>query len=167
MIDRKLYWQQLANLKAALQVSRSEKRKVRLLHNNARAHMGKVPGQKLEESGQEALSHPPYSPDLVLSDHYRFRSLRNHLITKHFDDEADLKSNFEAFFSPLPENSLKMGLWICLKDEIMLQITTMHILLINDSLFQQNLETLKRKVIGRNFASTRYNVLLHMNMKHD
>ena len=51
MIGEKLYWQQLENLKAALQVSRSERRKVRLLHNNARAHTGKVPEQKLEELG--------------------------------------------------------------------------------------------------------------------
>ena len=48
--------------------------------------------QKLEEFGWEVLSHPPYSPDLAPSDYHLFRSLRNHLVKKQFDDQAQLKS---------------------------------------------------------------------------
>ena len=51
MINAKLYWQQLGNLKAALQVNRPEKRKVRLLDDNARAHTAIATRQKLEELG--------------------------------------------------------------------------------------------------------------------
>ena len=57
--------------------------------------------QKLEEFGWEVLPHPPYSPDLAPSDYHLFRSLRNHLVKKQFDDQAQLKSDLENFFSSL------------------------------------------------------------------
>ena len=101
MIDEKFYCQQLENQKTALRVNRSEIRKVRLFHDNARSHTARVPRQKLEELGWEVLPHPPYSPDLAPSDYHLFHSLRNHIVTKRFDDEADLKSNFEVSFSSL------------------------------------------------------------------
>ena len=41
-IDVKLYYQQLENLKAALQGNRRERRKVLLVDDNTRAHRGKV-----------------------------------------------------------------------------------------------------------------------------
>ena len=41
-IDTKLYHQQLEKLKAALQVIHPERRRVQLLHDNARAHTAKV-----------------------------------------------------------------------------------------------------------------------------
>ena len=65
-IDSKLYCEQLQNLKVALQANRLERRKVRLLHDNAKPHTSKITRQKLEEFGWEVLPHPPYSPDLHL-----------------------------------------------------------------------------------------------------
>ena len=41
-IDAKLYCQQLDNLKATLQVNYPERRKVRLLHDSARAHTANI-----------------------------------------------------------------------------------------------------------------------------
>ena len=38
IIDSKLYCKQFQNLKVALQANRSERRKVRLLHDNAKLH---------------------------------------------------------------------------------------------------------------------------------
>ena len=91
-IDSKLYCEQLQNLKVALQANRPERRKVRRLHDNAKPHTSKITRQKLEEFGWEVLPHPPYSPDLAPSDYHLFRSLRNHLVKKQFDDQAQLKS---------------------------------------------------------------------------
>ena len=91
-IDSKLYCEQLQNLKVALQANRPERRKVRLLHDNAKAHTSKITRQKLEEFWWEVLPHPPYSPDLAPSDYHLFRSLRSHLVKKQFDDQAQLKS---------------------------------------------------------------------------
>jgi [histone H3]-lysine36 N-dimethyltransferase SETMAR len=83
-VDSKLYCKQLQNLKAAMQTQRPERHKVRLLHDNAKPHIAKVTRQKLEELGWEVLPHPPYSPDLAPSDYHLFRSIRNHLLQKHF-----------------------------------------------------------------------------------
>ena len=100
-VDSKLDCTQLENLKVALQTKRPERRKVRLLHDNAKPHTAKVTRKKLEELGWEPIPHPPYSPDLAPSDYHLFRSLRNHLLQKHFDDEAHLRSDLESFLQSL------------------------------------------------------------------
>ena len=109
-IDSKLYCEQLQNLKVALQANRPERRKVRLLHDNAKPHASKITRQKLEEFGWEVLPHPPYSPDLAPSDYHLFRSLRNHLVKKQFDDQAQLKSDLENFFSSLSRKFFEDGI---------------------------------------------------------
>ena len=98
------------NLKVALQANRPERRKVRLLHDNAKPHTSKITRQKLEEFGWEVLPHPPYSPDLAPSDYHLFRSLRNHLVKKQFDDQAQLKSDLENFFSSLSRKFFEDGI---------------------------------------------------------
>ena len=109
-IDSKLYCEQLKNLKVPLQTNRPERRKVRLLHDNAKPHTSKITRQKLEEFGWEVLPHPPYSPDLAPSDYHLFRSLRNHLVKKQFDDQAQLKSDLENFFSSLSRKFFEDGI---------------------------------------------------------
>ena len=109
-IDSKLYCEQLQNLKVALQANRPERRKVRLLHDNAKPYTSKITRQKLEEFGWEVLPHPPYSPDLAPSDYHLFRSLRNHLVKKQFDDQAQLKSDVENFFSSLSRKFFEDGI---------------------------------------------------------
>ncbi|KAG5309958.1 SETMR methyltransferase, partial [Acromyrmex insinuator] len=42
-------------------------------HDNARPHISLMTRQKLRELGWEVLMHPPYSPDLALSDYHLFR----------------------------------------------------------------------------------------------
>ncbi|CAM4761217.1 unnamed protein product [Rotaria magnacalcarata] len=108
-IDSKLYCQQLQNLKLVIQANRSERRKVRLLHDNVKPQTSKFTRQKLEELWWEVLPHPPYSPDLAPSDYHLFRSLRNHLVKKQFDDEARLKSDLENFFSSLTKKFFEDG----------------------------------------------------------
>ena len=66
--------------------------------------------QKLEEFGWEVLPHPPYSPDLAPSDYHLFCSLRNHLVKKQFDDQAQLKSDLENFFSSLSMKLFEDGI---------------------------------------------------------
>ena len=109
-IDSKLYCEQLQNLKVALQANRSERRKVRLLHDNAKPHTSKITRQKLEEFGWEVLRHPSYSPYLAPSDYHLFRSLGNHLVKNQFDDQAQLKSDLENFFSSLSSKFFEDGI---------------------------------------------------------
>ena len=121
-IDSKLYCEQLQNLKVALQANRPERRKVRLLHDNAKPHTSKITRQKLAEFGWEVLPHPPYSPDLASSDYHLFRSLRNYLVKKQFDDQAQLKSDLQNFFSSLSRKFFEDGIldlpnrWECVID---------------------------------------------------
>ena len=61
IVDSDLFCKQLQNLKITLQAKRSERHKVRLLHDNAKPHTAKVTQQELEESNLEILPHPPYS----------------------------------------------------------------------------------------------------------
>ncbi|CAF3330102.1 unnamed protein product [Rotaria socialis] len=118
-IDSKLY---CPNLKVALQANRPERRKIRLFHDNAKPHVSKFSRQKLEEIGWEFLPHPPYLPDLASSDYHLFRSLHNHLVKKHFDDQAHLKSDLETYFLSLPEKFFEDSIldlpkgWECLVD---------------------------------------------------
>ena len=65
--------------------------------DNAKPHVGKVVKEKLTELGWEMLPHPPYSPDLALSDYHLFRSLSNDLRGKNFQNESDLKRYLQDF----------------------------------------------------------------------
>ena len=44
------------------------------------------------------------------SDYHLFRSLRNHLVKKQFDDQAQLKSDVENFFSSLSRKFFEDGI---------------------------------------------------------
>ena len=56
-----------------------------LHHDNARSHAALGIRQKIAEVGWEILSHPPYSPDIALSDYHLF--LLQNLFTKFFDGQ--------------------------------------------------------------------------------
>ena len=71
--------------------------------------------QKLEEFEWEVLPHPAYSPDLTPFDYHPFHSLRIYLATKRFDDEENLKSDLEVFFSSLSKKFCKEGIVDLLK----------------------------------------------------
>ena len=56
------------------------------------------------------VPYAAYWPDLAPSDYYLFRSLHNHLVRIPFDDEADLKSDLEVFFSSLSKKFFEDGI---------------------------------------------------------
>ena len=71
------YVQQLYRLNQALQEKRpayaSKRRKVILLHDNARPHVAHKFKQTLYDLEWEVLPHPAYSPDIAPSDYHLFR----------------------------------------------------------------------------------------------
>jgi transposase len=66
------YVQTLNKLRRALREERPKQKTVVLQHDNARSHTAHLPLQTIQKNGWELLSHPPYSPDLVPSDHHLF-----------------------------------------------------------------------------------------------
>ena len=56
------------------------RKRVVVQQDNARSHTQKMTMDKIKEfDGIELLPHPPYSPDLALSDYYLFRSMAHFL----------------------------------------------------------------------------------------
>jgi len=74
------YRLQLIRLSRALREKRSEYEqrhdKVILLHDNAWPHVAKVIKKYLETLKWNVLPHPPYFPDIALSDYWLFRRMQ-------------------------------------------------------------------------------------------
>jgi histone-lysine N-methyltransferase SETMAR len=58
------------------------------LFNNAPAHRALVTQKQLAYLGFQCLDHPPYSPDLSLSDYHLFPGLRKQMKGGHFPSDA-------------------------------------------------------------------------------
>ena len=56
------------------------------------------------------MLHPPYSPDLGLSDYYLFRSLQNSLNGKNFNDDEAMKSHLFQFFADKDQKFYERGI---------------------------------------------------------
>jgi len=75
-------------------------RGVCLLHDNAPVHTAAVAKAAVKECGFQEIEHPPYSPDLALSDYYLFSKLKKDLRGKKFDDEEEVKTALMQHFDP-------------------------------------------------------------------
>ena len=54
-----------------------------LLHDNARLHTARQTTDLLQQFGWDIFDHPPYSPDLALSDFHLFLHLKRFLSGQH------------------------------------------------------------------------------------
>ena len=66
--------------------------------------------KKILEFGWDLLPHPPYSPDLAPSDYYLFRSLRNSLDGKKFDNDANVRLYLDHFFTSRYQKFYERGI---------------------------------------------------------
>ena len=86
-------------------------RKGVIFHNdNATPHTSLATRQKLLTIGWEVMLHPPYSPDLVPSDYYLFRSLQNFLNGKTFNDDEAVKSHLVQLFADKDQKLYDRGI---------------------------------------------------------
>lgn len=89
------YKQQLCRLSDELMQKRlsvaNNRRKVILLHDNARPHVAKSVKQTLLQLEWEILPHPAYSPDLAPSDYHLFRSMQHALTDTHFSSYNEVQ----------------------------------------------------------------------------
>jgi len=74
-----------------------------LLQDNAPVHTAAVAKAAVKECGFQEIEHPPYSPDLALSDYYLFSKLKKNLWVKKFDDEEVKTPVMQHFTDKEPE----------------------------------------------------------------
>jgi hypothetical protein len=93
-VNAERYGQQLKRLSEAIEEKRpfqgDRRRKIILLHDNAKPHVAISTQQTIRDLGWEVLPHAAYLPDLAPSDYYLFRSLEHFLDEKKFKNEDDL-----------------------------------------------------------------------------
>ena len=72
---------------------------VLFLQDNARAHTAHRTMCTLQQLGWEVLTHPPYSPDLALSDFHLFGPLKEFFRGQHFSTDDKVKQAVLGRFS--------------------------------------------------------------------
>jgi histone-lysine N-methyltransferase SETMAR len=112
-VNAALYTQQLDRLAAAVAENRPDKKKIMLLHDNARPHTAKLTQAKIKGLGWEVLAHPLYSPDLALSDYHLFRSLASALKDQHFDTADSVKNFLIGYFDVKPKKFYRRVFAVC------------------------------------------------------
>ena len=83
---------------------------VLLLHDNAPAHRALATQKKLAYLGFQCLDHPPYSPDLTLSDYHLFPGLKKQLKGRHFSSDAEVFASVETWLDGQPSELFLSGL---------------------------------------------------------
>ena len=105
-INGECYRTQLIRLKRAIAEKRREyvtrHETIIFHHDNARPHVVIPVKNYLENSGWEVLPHPPYTPDLALSDYHLFRSMQNALTGVRFTSEQGIKNWLDSFLAAKP-----------------------------------------------------------------
>jgi len=112
-VDSNVYCQQLDIVNYALlkkYPALVNRRRVLLLHDNARPHVSKVTQNKIKDLGWEVLPHPPYSPDIAPTDYHLFRSLQHYLTNKRYANEDDVKYDIQIFFDQKPREFYRRGI---------------------------------------------------------
>jgi len=83
---------------------------VLFLHDNAPAHRVVATRKKLAYLGFQSLDHPPYSPDLALSDHHLFPGLKKQLKGRQFSSDAEVIAAAETWLDGQPSDFFLSGL---------------------------------------------------------
>lgn len=112
-VTAEVYCQQLVRLSQALVRIRPalvNRKGVILQHDNARPHIARVTQQKIQKLGWEVLLHPPYSPDIAPSDYHLFRSLKNHLSGKEFENEEVVIQEITSYIDSKTTDFFRQGI---------------------------------------------------------
>jgi len=80
------------------------------LHDNAPTQRALATQKKLVYLGFQCLDHPPYSPDLTLSDYHLFPGLKKQLKGHHFSTDAEVIAATETWLDGQPSEFFLSGL---------------------------------------------------------
>jgi histone-lysine N-methyltransferase SETMAR len=94
------------------------------MHDNALAHWALGNQKKLAYVGFQCLDHPPYSPDLNLTDYHLFPGLKKQLKGHHFLSDTEVIAASETWLDGQPsefflsdlqklEQQAKKFFWLC------------------------------------------------------
>jgi len=86
------------------------RRKVILLHDNARPHVAKATQDHIFALDWELLLHATYSPDMMPSDYYLFRLLQHHLAGIHFVRFKEIRKCIDDFIASKPVSFYRQGI---------------------------------------------------------
>ena len=105
-IDPDYYLSLLVQLKYILKEKRRGKvsKGILFLHGNAPAHRALATQKKLAYLGFHCIDHPPYSPDLALSDYHLFPGLGKQLKVRHFFSDAEVIAAAESWLDGQPSD---------------------------------------------------------------
>ncbi|EGI64137.1 Mariner Mos1 transposase [Acromyrmex echinatior] len=93
----------------------ANRRKVILLHDNARPHVIIIVKQTLMDLEWEVFPHPAYSPDLAPSDYHLFRSMQHALEDTHFHNYSEVKIGLLNGLIQKTDHSFVVEFNFCLK----------------------------------------------------
>ncbi|GBP36101.1 Mariner Mos1 transposase [Eumeta japonica] len=108
-----LYRIQLMRLSRAVKEKRpqyySRQGKIIFLHDNGRPHVAVLVEKYLKTLNWEVLPHPPYSPDIALSDYHLFRSMPHALLEKRFTSNEDIKNWVHSCIASKDKKFFRLG----------------------------------------------------------
>jgi histone-lysine N-methyltransferase SETMAR len=70
-----------------------------MLHDNVGPHTASATQDLILTFGWEQFDHPPYSPDLALSDFHVFLHLKTFLGGRRFHDDSEVKDAVDTWFA--------------------------------------------------------------------
>ena len=84
--------------------------KVILQHDTARPHVAKPVQTYLDALKWEVPPHPPYSPDILPSDYYLFRSMAHGLADQQFRSYEDIEKWLDSSIASKDEHFYRNGI---------------------------------------------------------
>jgi histone-lysine N-methyltransferase SETMAR len=110
--NREYYSSLLTRLDGKIREKRSglHKRKIIFHQGTAPAHKGVLAMGKLRDLHCELLEHPPFSPDLALSDFSLFPKLKLFLAGQRFSSNQEATAAVEGYFADLTKNHYRDGI---------------------------------------------------------
>jgi hypothetical protein len=85
-------------------------KRVLLLHYNTHPHTAARTVHTLRALKFEVLKHPPYGPDLVLSDFHLFGPMKEHLRGQKFADDNEVMEAVQSWLKATPESFFLEGI---------------------------------------------------------
>ncbi|KAG5324817.1 MOS1T transposase, partial [Pseudoatta argentina] len=86
--------------------------KVILLHDNARPHVAKPVKTYLETLKWEVVPHPPYSPDIALSDFHLFRLMAHGLADRRFRSYEEAQKWIDSWIASKDMSFFRRGIHV-------------------------------------------------------